>query len=119
MLIEADAMMQKMIRSHLKGRGFRVLMTEDPRRALSRFGSDELPAQCLVFSAVELGERAVEAYESFTTNPGTMGIPSILLLGKEHSAWMNRTDGREHHVVLQMPITVGKLRATCDCLSRL
>ena len=116
MLIEADAMMQKMIRSHLKGRGFRVLMTEDPRRALTRFGGDELPAQCLVFSAVELGERAVEAYESFTTNPGTMGIPSILLLGKEHSAWMNRTDGREHHVVLQMPITVGKLREVLDQL---
>ena len=65
---------------------------------------------------MELGERAVEAYESFTTNPATMGIPSVLLLGKEHSAWMNRTDGREHHVVLQMPITVGKLREVLDRL---
>lgn len=116
MLIEADAMMQKMMRSHLKSRGFRVLMTEDPQRALSRFSGEDLPAQCLVFSAVELGEQAVEAYESFTSNPATMGIPVILLLGKDHAAWINRTDGREHHVVLQMPITVGKFREVLDRL---
>jgi len=116
MLIEADPKMQDMMRSHLKSRGFRVLMTEDPRRALGRFSEQELPAQCLVFSAVELGEKAVEAYEAFTSNPATTGVPAILLLGKHHESWIHRTDGREHHVVLQMPITVGKFREVLDHL---
>ena len=104
------------MRSHLKSRGFRVLMTEDPRRAIARFTEQELPAQCLIFSAVELGETAVEAYETFTSNPTTMGIPAVLLLGKHHEEWLNRTDGEEHHVVLQMPITVGKFREVLDRL---
>ena len=116
MLIESDPKMQNMMRSHLKSRGFRVLMTEDPRRALGRFDEQDLPAQCLVFSAVELGEKAVEGYEMFTSNPATSGIPAILLLGKNHEEWMHRNDGKEHHVVLQMPITVGKFREVLDQL---
>ena len=116
MLIESDPNIQKMMRSHLKSRGFRVLMTEDPRRALARFNEEDLPAQCLVFSAVELEEKAVGAYESFTSNPSTMGIPAILILGKQHEDWVHRTDGKEHHVVLQMPITVGKFREVLDRL---
>ena len=116
MLLEAEPKMQNMMRSHLKSHGFRVLMTEDPRRALGRFNEETFPAQCLVFSAVELGEKAVEAYEMFTSNPATMGVPAILLLGKNHEEWIHRTDGREHHVVLQMPITVGKFREVLDHL---
>jgi hypothetical protein len=45
-----------------------------------------------------------------------MGVPAILLLGKNHEEWIHRTDGREHHVVLQMPITVGKFREVLDYL---
>jgi len=116
MLIESDPNMQSMLRSHLKSHGFRVLMTEDPRRAVRRFGGEDLPAQCLVFSTVELGEQAVEAYETFTANPATMGIPTILLLGKDHGSWVHRTDGREHHIVVQMPITLGKFREILDRL---
>ncbi len=116
MLVEVETNMPNMMRSHLKSRGFRVLMTEDPRRAIARFTEQELPAQCLVFSAVELGETAVEAYEAFTSNSTTTGIPAVLLLGKHHEDWLNRTDGKEHHVVLQMPITVGKFREVLDRL---
>ena len=116
MLVEADSKMQNVLRQHLKSRGFRVLMTGDPQRAIDRFQEAHHPAQCLVFSTVEVGESAVEAYEQFIGHPATIGIPAILLLGKEHQQWANRTDGRDHHVILQMPITLGHFREVLDRL---
>lgn len=116
MLVEADSHMQNVLRGHLKSRGFRVLMTGDPKRAVDRFKDNQFPAQCLVFSSGEIGESAVEAYEQFISSPATMGIPAILLLGKDHQAWANRTDGRDHHVVLSMPITLGSFREVLDKL---
>ena len=116
MLVEADSKMQNVLRQHLKSRGFRVLMTGDPQRAMDRFHEAHPPAQCLIFSTVEVGESAVEAYEQFIGNPATIGIPAILLLGKEHQKWANRTDGRDHHVILQMPITLGHFREVLDRL---
>jgi serine/threonine-protein kinase len=116
MFVESDSKMQNLLRDHLKSRGFRVLMTGDPQRALDRFKADNPPAQCLVFSTVGVGESAVEVYEQFITDPLTAAVPAILMLGKEHQRWANRTDGREYHVVLQMPITLGDFREVLDRL---
>lgn len=116
MFVESDSKMQNLLRDHLKSRGFRVLMTGDPQRALDRFKAENPPAQCLVFSTVGVGESAVEVYEQFITDPLTVAIPAILMLGKEHQRWANRTDGREHHVILQMPITLGDFREVLDRL---
>ena len=116
MFVEADSKMQNVLRDSLKARGFRVLMTSDPARAIGRFEADEPPAQCLVFSTLELGEAAAEAYERFISNPVTGNYPAILMLAQPHHAWASRSDDSEHHVVVKMPITLGAFREILDRL---
>jgi serine/threonine-protein kinase len=116
MFVEADSKMQNVLRDNLKARGFRVLMTSDPARAISRFEEDEPPAHCLVFSTLELGEAAVDAYERFISQPATGTFPAILMLAQPHHAWESRTDDGEHHLVVKMPITIGEFREVLDQL---
>ncbi|MEM0924796.1 MAG: protein kinase, partial [Planctomycetota bacterium] len=80
MLVESKAALQNAIRERLKARGYRVLIIQDPNRALARFeAGEETPADCVIFSAAELGSLALEAYNRFASEEHTSEIPSILL----------------------------------------
>jgi len=116
MIVESNIQMQDVFRQRLKRHGFRVLVTSDPQRALMRFQEREPPAQCAVFSAGELGERALLAFEAFTQSPATRGIPAVLLLPQQHANWAGRTTHEDHHLVLELPVTLRKLREILDRL---
>jgi serine/threonine-protein kinase len=100
----------------LKRHGFRVLVTSDPQRAIARFQEHDQPALCAVFSAGELGEQAVLAFQSFTQAPATRGIPAVLLLPQQHAEWASRMSRESHHVVLSLPLTLRNLREVLDRL---
>ncbi len=84
MLIESKMEFQNLIRDKLKKRGYRVLVYSDPERALSRFRADEdRPAECVIFSAPELGGAALDGFNKLGEDPHTADMPAILLVDRK------------------------------------
>ncbi len=110
MFVESNVALQDIIRERLKNNGFRVLVTRDPQRALSRFTEGNPAADCVIFSTGELGEPALEAFNHFGENKHTSAIPAILLLDENHKDWKKKAKLNAHRVVVSMPIKLRHLR---------
>ncbi len=65
MVVESNVELQNIFRERLKISGYRVLVTQDPERALARFVEDVKTADCVMFCAGGLGEPALEAFNRF------------------------------------------------------
>jgi eukaryotic-like serine/threonine-protein kinase len=116
MLVESNIQLQDIIRQKLKNTGYRVLVTADPDRALSRFASGDRAADCVIFSTGELGQQALEAFNRFADGASTANIPAVLLLGERHSSWKKHAKLADHRVHVSMPI---KLRQFREVLAKL
>ncbi len=110
MFVESNVQLQDIIRERLKKHGYRVLVTRDPERALSRFVSGDKAADCVIFSTAELGEPALEAFNRFGDGLHTRPIPAILLLDEHHKSWKKKAKLNDHRVVISMPIKLRQLR---------
>lgn len=111
MLVESKLELQNAIREPLKKRGYKVLVISDPNRALKRFDPNEdVPADCVVFSAHELGNQALEAFNQFATDEHTAAIPAVLLVGKQQQFIVGRAKMDTHRRMLSMPLKVKQLR---------
>jgi CheY-like chemotaxis protein len=104
MLVESSPKAQEVLREFFVKLGYRVLLTENPQRALARFSSAPLPADCLVLSTHTLGDDAVAAFNRLTSDPFLAGVPAVLLLGSKQAGLAEgaRKDGRRR--VVQMPV---------------
>lgn len=111
MLVESKASLQNAIRERLKSRGYRVLIIQDPNRALARFEpEDEPPADCVIFSAAEMGELALEAYNNFATTEHTSEIPAILLVDRRQDRIIAEARRGPRRQLLALPLKVRELR---------
>ena len=79
MLVETSGRAQQQLKEFFGKLGFRVLLTENPLRALARFSTTPLPADCLVISTQSLGDEAIEAFNKLTSDPFFSQVPAILL----------------------------------------
>ena len=116
MLVESNVQLQDVMRQRLKNTGYRVLVTADPDRALSRFADGNKAADCVVFSTTELGQPALDAFNRFGDDDDTAGIPAVLLLGQHHKSWEKQARLADHRVLVAMPI---KLRQFREVLAKL
>jgi serine/threonine-protein kinase len=116
MFVESNVPLQNVLREKLKTKGYRVLVIQDPDRALGRFADGSRAADCVIFSTGELGERALAAFNRFGEGKHTGPIPAILLLGEHQREWKKRAKLNKHRVVMSMPI---KLRHLREVLARL
>jgi serine/threonine-protein kinase len=116
MFIESNIQLQDVLRERLKNKGYRVLVTRDPDRALSRFADGSKAADCVIFSTSELGEPALEAFNKFAEGRNTSPIPAVLLLGEHQQDWRKRAKLNKHRVVMSMPIKLRQLREVLDKL---
>jgi serine/threonine-protein kinase len=111
MLVESKANLQNAIRERLKSRGYRVLIIQDPNRALARFEpGDEPPADCVIFSAAEMGSLALEAFNRFATDEHTSEIPSILLVDRRQARIVAEARRGPRRQLLALPLKVRELR---------
>lgn len=111
MLVESKMEFQDLIREKLKKRGYRVLVIGDPERALARFDpEEEPPADCVLFSAPELGVAALNAFNQFGTDAHTAGIPAILLVDRKQQFIIRNAAVGDHRMMLAMPLKVRELR---------
>ena len=111
MVVESSPEMQDIFRGGFKRAGYRVLLTSDPARALSRLQHDGDAAECVVFNAQEIGKPALEVFNRFAEDTRTCFIPAVLLLDESQHGWGKRANTTNHRIVLPMPVTMKKLRA--------
>ncbi|MCA9191345.1 MAG: serine/threonine protein kinase [Planctomycetales bacterium] len=112
MLIESKIEFQDLIREKLKKRGYRVLVISDPARALARFSPEEdPPADCVLFSAPELGAAAMDAFNKFASDEHTADIPALLLVDRKQQYIIRGAKLAPHRLMLAMPLKVKELRA--------
>ncbi|MEL7497142.1 MAG: serine/threonine-protein kinase [Planctomycetota bacterium] len=108
LLIESNVKVQDSLREKLKDLGYRVLITSDPSRGLSRFEdldpADDRPADCVIFGCAGLGRDAVDAFEEFTRGNFTSSMPAILIGTEKTDRYVKPEFFNDHRISLQMPI---------------
>jgi serine/threonine protein kinase len=109
MLVEKSRKSQETLRRFLQKLGYRVLLTESPRRALSRFTMRPLPADCLVISAQELGDEAVEAFNELSTDAFFAEVPAILIASGRQEGVLRAAQFDDRRRLLQIPINAEKM----------
>ena len=109
LVVESNIQMQNMLREQLKSRGYRVLITNDPARAIQRFEDEIRTAHCAVFSAQDLGARAVEAFNKLGQTDITREIPAVLLVDKRQKELAGAAETNEHRLLLPMPLKIKNL----------
>ncbi len=114
MLVESSVSMQNAIREALKKRGYRVLVFGSPGRALQRFEEHqevEPLADCVIFSAGELGDEAVDAFNALGEGEATKHVPAILLVNRANKEQIKRALVSNHRILLPMGLKIKQLRA--------
>lgn len=111
MIVESKIELQDALREQLKRRGYRVLVTADPKRALRRFEDDAELADVIVFCTTELGESALEAFNQFGRQERTRDIPAVLFVDKTQQQIIRAAELADHRLLLALPIRVKTLRA--------
>ena len=109
MLVESGEKAQQALREFFSKLGFRVLLTENPQRAIARFSSIPLPADFLVISSRELGAAAVEAFNKLSTESYLADVPAILMVSPKQPqvSAAAKVDGRRK--LLPLPLQAGEL----------
>lgn len=79
MLVEVSGKSQDSLRQFFAEKGFRVLVTENPRRALTRFETVPRPADLLLLSSQVLGEEAVAVFNALALDPYLKKVPAVLI----------------------------------------
>jgi serine/threonine-protein kinase len=111
MVVESKQELQDILREKLKKRGYRVLIYSSPERALSKFSPEEsAPADCLVISAPDLGNLALDAFNTFVEQEHTKDIPVVMLVDPKQQHIIRGAKTSPKHVLLPMPLKVRELR---------
>jgi len=111
MCVESASEMQNLLRDQLKKRGYRVLITSDPSRAIQRLEDEVRVADCVIFSTQAIGAKAVAAFNRLGESEYTANIPAILLVDKRQRAFIDAATTSDHRVLLPMPLKIKQLRS--------
>ncbi len=116
MLVETSGRAQQQLKEFFGKLGFRVLLTENPQRALARFSTTPLPADCLVISSQSLGEEAITAFNKLTTDPFFSQVPAILLVGPKQKELTTQAVVDERRRVLVTPFHTRDLTSLLEAI---
>jgi len=114
LLIESNVKVQNSLREKLKEIGYRVLITSDPARGLSRFSdldpAEDLPADCVLFGCAGLGRDGIKAFEEFANGQYTSDIPAMLFVMEKLERFVKPDDLNEKRIQLSLPIKFKHVR---------
>jgi eukaryotic-like serine/threonine-protein kinase len=102
----------------LKKRGYRVLITNTPDRAIERFENEIRIADCAIFSAQDLGARSVQAFNQLGQSDITRDIPAVLLVDQRQKELVQAAETNEHRLLLPLPLKIKSLLQTLAKLLR-
>jgi serine/threonine protein kinase len=103
MLVERPGKSQQALRDFFMKLGYKVLLTENPQRALARFSTTPVPADGIVLCAQSLGEPAVEAFNTLTSDPFFAQVPAVLLVSQRQADLVERAAVDERRKVVATP----------------
>jgi len=118
MVVEVGEKPQDSLRKLFTGLGYRVLMTENPERALGRFSAIPAPADCIVVSAQTLGDAALEAFNKLSTDPFFAPVPGVLLVHPGQRELAARALVDERRKTIEIPLKGPEIGALLDTLVR-
>jgi len=109
MLVEVSGKSQDSLRQFFTEKGFRVLVTENPRRALTRFETVPRPASLLLLSSQVLGREAVEVFNALAPDPYLKKIPAVLIASERQLELAEDAAEDNLRRVLMMPFKASGL----------
>ena len=118
MIVAATEKEQQALREVCKKLGYRVLVTENPQRALTRFATTPLPADCLVISAQRLGPEAVEAFNTLSTNAFYAAVPGLLIAGQRQEGIVGQVRVDDRRRIVQLPVSTAQFKGLLESLLR-
>lgn len=119
MLVESGELAQQKLRDFFTKLGYRVLLTENPQRALARFSTTPLPASGLVISTLTLGECAVDAFNQLSADPFLAPVPAVLLVHAKQQAIAGEARTDALRKVATMPITAAEMLKLIESVTTL
>ena len=116
MLVEPSGQAQAALREFFTRLGYRVLLTENPDRALTRFSSTPVPADCLIMSTQSLGKAAIEAFNKLTEDPFLADIPAILIASSKQQGLIDQAHFDDRRKLVLTPIHMKEVDRILDSL---
>ena len=104
MLVEAGEKPQQALRELFTKLGYRVLLTENPQRALARFQGIPAPADVLVISARELGAAALDAFNRLSSESYLSAVPAVLLASPRQTNLIAAAKVDERRRIVSLPL---------------
>jgi len=86
-----------------------VLVTENPRRALTRFETVPRPANLMLLSSQVLGREAVEVFNALAPDPYLKKIPAVLIASERQLELAEDAAEDNLRRVLMMPFKASGL----------
>jgi serine/threonine-protein kinase len=114
MLVEAGEKAQQALREFFTKLGYRVLLTENPQRALARFLGTPVPADFLVISTRDLGATAVEAFNRLSTDAYLAGVPAVLLASPRQTDLVAAAKVDARRKVVTLPLQQASITSAID-----
>jgi CheY-like chemotaxis protein len=121
MVVETSQKAQESLRKFFTNLGYHVLVTENPQRALVRFSTTPLPADCLIMSTQSLKEEAVEAFNKLSSDSFYAAVPAILLASPKQKVLSRQARVDDRRKLVETPIhtaEMSKLLATLVALGK-
>jgi eukaryotic-like serine/threonine-protein kinase len=110
MLVETGDYAQGVLREFFSRLGYRVLLTENPQRALVRFSGSPPPADFMVLSTRGLGMSAVEAFNQLSSEPYLAEVPALLIVPQNQVALIPAARADARRKVVELPVTSEAIR---------
>jgi serine/threonine protein kinase len=109
MVVEVSGKSQDSLRQFFTKQDFRVLVTENPQRALKRFESNPKPADILLLSSQTLGRDAVDVFNALAADPYLKKIPAVLITSPRQTELAEEAVDDELRQVVTMPFKASEL----------
>ena len=109
MVVEVSGKSQDSLRQFFSTQGFRVLVTENPKRALTRFESVPAPADLLLLSSQVLGHDAVSVFNALAPDPYLKKVPALLITSARQSEIVAEAVEDDLRQVVTMPFEASDL----------
>ena len=109
MVVEVSGKSQDSLRQFFSSQGFRVLVTENPKRAMTRFETTPKPADLLLLSSQTLGEDAVAVFNAFAADPYLKKIPAVLITSPRQTELAATAVNDDLRQVVTMPFKASEL----------
>jgi tRNA A-37 threonylcarbamoyl transferase component Bud32 len=108
-VVEGHPRLQDIIRERFSAAGLRVLIAQDPQRAVNRY--EEQPYHAIIVDAGTAGQAGVQAFKKIIRESDDLDLSlvGILLLDREQADWVDQVPARPGFTAMIRPVSYKQL----------